>query len=335
MTKFKYTFSLALLVTTAVVGASHAAAQITTFEIAGGKDVYPTTINIDGVVAGYYVDPGGNSRGFLRDAVGNITTFEAPGFSSGFVTTVWGVNIEGAVVGGGYVVGLAAKGFVRNADGSIEAIDVPGSGVVTAQSINDGGAVTGVWTDASYITHGFLRSAAGAITIFDAPGATSTRPRSINNRGEIAGTCWIGSVQRAFLRDAKGHFTIFDLPNSLGAQSMSVNQRGAVVGFFNAGGSFRGFLRARTGEIVELNVAPQSTFGTFPQTIRSNGTVAGYFFDTGNVARGFVRNQRGVVSTFDAPGASATFVNAANDDGVVAGSYIDASTGSSRGFVRQ
>jgi hypothetical protein len=53
--------------------------------------------------------------------------------------------------------------------------------------------------------------------------------------------------------------------------------------------------------------APGSGTGAFQGTtslaISPNGTITGYYLDSGNVAHGFVRARDGTFITFDAPGA--------------------------------
>src|SRR6516225_10810928 len=62
-----------------------------------GYDTYPYSINEAGVVAGSYSNQDGIGpfRGFVRDALGTITTFAAPGIS----TDAHSINVAGAIAG--------------------------------------------------------------------------------------------------------------------------------------------------------------------------------------------------------------------------------------------
>jgi hypothetical protein len=63
--------------------------------------------------------------------------------------------------------------------------------------------------------------------------------------------------------------------------------------------------------------------GTFAYSINQQGTIAGFYLDKSNVYHGFVRTQRGHITTFDAPGAAGTFAANINPAGVIAGDYFD------------
>ena len=68
--------------------------------------------------------------------------------------------------------------------------------------------------------------------------------------------------------------------------------------------------------------------GTFPSAINKRGEVAGYCIDSIAVAHGFVRDTRGRITVFDAPGAGerqrqGTFATDINNDGTIVGYYID------------
>jgi hypothetical protein len=73
--------------------------------------------------------------------------------------------------------------------------------------------------------------------------------------------------------------------------------------------------------------------GTQAASINIQGKIAGFYFDSNNVPHGFVRTERGDITTFDAPGAVATLAFGNNPEGAIAGFYFD-SNGASHGFVR-
>jgi uncharacterized membrane protein len=73
--------------------------------------------------------------------------------------------------------------------------------------------------------------------------------------------------------------------------------------------------------------------GTAAQSINVEGEIAGFYFDSNNVSHGFVRTKGGHITTFDAPGAVATYAAQINPAGVIAGDYADASN-LSHGYVR-
>lgn len=78
--------------------------------------------------------------------------------------------------------------------------------------------------------------------------------------------------------------------------------------------------------------------GTFPTAINERGEVIGYCVDSIAVAHGFVRDARGRIAVFDAPGDGAhqrqgTFPSDINNTGTIVGYYVD-SNRLHHGFVR-
>lgn len=165
--------------------------------------------------------------------------------------------------------------------------DVPGAGTDAGQGtvvrgINTFGTITGVYITPDSVQHGFVRLPGAKdknILKFDSPGA-GTQP-------------WHGTVPQA------------------------INIMGAVVGFYiNDANETHGFLRAWDGKITALDAPDAGTgsaidpatgsttfFGTFPETINDFGEIGGYYIDVSGIYHGFVRDPRGKITEFDAPGA--------------------------------
>src|SRR2546426_161960 len=82
----------------------------------------------------------------------------------------------------------------------------------------------------------------------------------------------------------------------------------------------------------------QGTFVVSPLIINPNGAIAGYYTDSAFVNHGFLRDQNGSFTTFDAPGAGTgadqgTFSFAISPGGEITGFYFDG-TNASHGFLR-
>jgi hypothetical protein len=73
--------------------------------------------------------------------------------------------------------------------------------------------------------------------------------------------------------------------------------------------------------------------GTVAQSINVQGEIAGYYFDSSGVSHGFVRTNRGEITSFDPPGSVSTSAYGSNPEGAIAGYYSD-SNGVTHGFVR-
>jgi uncharacterized membrane protein len=144
----------------------------------------------------------------------------------------------------------------------------------------------------------------------------------------------------------------------LGTQGPGINPEGAITGFYSDSKNvMHGFLRARDGRITTFEApgAGSETVtgfqfttipwvyggqGTYAIAINPAGAIAGFYYDSNNVAHGFLRSPDGKFTTINAPspyvgtaegqGTSAANINPA---GVIAGYTVDAG-GVFHGFVR-
>lgn len=255
------------------------------------------------------------------------------------------INEHGAVVG--HYVGPSgySHGFVRTRNGKLVTFDVPGAANTLPASINGPGAITGYYTVASpvkrgcgnTVKRGFLRDH-GAFTTFDAPGAgigiakcpmghpeacvyRGTVPTSINDDGVITGYFIdANNLEHGFVRDRYGAFITFD------PQAVDAGEDAAVVEY--------------PGPFIDQ--------GTVPNGINNGGMVVGDYFGHPNATRssasgpaaahGFVRDNQGVFTIFDAPDAGprarqGTHALCINTDGAITGYYSDAKY-VVHGFVR-
>jgi len=132
-----------------------------------GVGTLPISINTAGDVAGAYTDANRVAHAFVRSANGAITTFDAPGASTG--TGMLPGTVGGSISDAGNIAGMYSDasavlhGFVRAANGTITTFDAPGVGAgmgivqgTAGFSINAAGNITGAYTDASAVVHGFV-----------------------------------------------------------------------------------------------------------------------------------------------------------------------------------
>ena len=249
------------------------------------QGTFPAAINKRGEVAGHCLDSIGVAHGFVRDAQGRITVFEAPGAGSRqregtFVTDI---NNAGTIVG--YYLDSSAvhHGFVREPNGAFTVLDAPGAGAgmgppsmghpelmtrqgTVASGLNDQGTIVGYFMDAKNVHHGFFFNNRGIFIAFDVPGSGGTSPQSINNSGEITGTYndpprvpdngrdrrfWPGP-SHGFLRDANGKFTDCDLPSDDASEPQTVDDSGTIVGSYSL--NRNGFVRDAGGTFAMFGV---------------------------------------------------------------------------------
>jgi uncharacterized membrane protein len=207
----------------------------TTFSVPGSMATRPTAINASGVVVGIYLDSNNDTPAFIRDAQGNITTFEAA--PSAYSTTPSGINSSGEICG--YEIdSTGTHGFLRDATGNITIFDVPGSDPINGSypnAINAGGVVVGSFYGSVGGSQGFMRDALGNFTDIYAPDGTETTPVSINDLGDIAGSGETLHLELfGFVQYSSGTVEFEDPVAYVdyGTNVASINTSGAVVGFY-------------------------------------------------------------------------------------------------------
>ena len=144
------------------------------------------------------------------------------------------------------------------------------------------------------------------------PDASLSLTNGVNNRGQTTGlyidadatprpdgTFPAGSIH-GFVRDQRGRITSFDVPNGDYTRPLGINDRGQTAGDYSD---------------------PGATLG--PDGRGPPGTI-----------HGFVRDRRGVITTFDAPFFRLHDVRDLNDRGQIVG-YYDNPDDTQRGYLRQ
>jgi hypothetical protein len=132
-----------------------------------GYGTYPSSINLWGVITGFYGDANAVLHGFVRNPDGHITTFDAPGANTlpGYLagTGAGSINALGVIVGQFFDANFVSHGFIRSPGGTFTIIDAPGATTTPgnfqgtwAGSVNLLGIVTGQYQDPSGGTHGFV-----------------------------------------------------------------------------------------------------------------------------------------------------------------------------------
>jgi hypothetical protein len=244
----------------------------------------PTAINASGVITGIYNN--GSMHGFVRDALGNITEFDA--ISPPSNTTPKAINNKGEIVGqAGY------NGFLRKANGKIVSFGVADAEHTSATAINSSGTIAGYYEDSFGNTHGFSRAKDGDITTFDVPGGfDNVYVAGIDIAGNIAGYAWNNSAYVGFVYNAASQsasvFFVSGCPQTLVS---GMNYAGAIVGQCYSTGdyTYHGYTRTPDGTITEYDGPNAGSFGagTFPTAISANGKSVGYTEDNTGAYSGY------------------------------------------------
>jgi uncharacterized membrane protein len=298
--------------------------------------IFGTSMNAEGLIAGYYTDASNNTHAFLRDRSGAVTTIDPPGNSNFSIVGALAnsINSKDAVAGNLFDGNFVEHGFLRDKQGAFTTIDAPNAAQGTrARSVNDEGEVAGDYEDSNFIRHGYVRDESGSIATFDPPDASAafvgegTRVFSINNSGSVTGYFIdANDVHHGFVRDEDGGIATFSAPGAAtaaqgeGTFAWSINDDGEIAGYFtDTAFKAHGFVRDKHGLITRFDV-PNAIYGTFAYSINNEGTVAGYYSDASGFPHGFVRDRHGRFTVVDSPEKGyGTVLRAINDKGNVAG----------------
>jgi Bacterial Ig-like domain (group 3) len=298
-----------------------------------------TAIDAAGDVAGIYFDKNSNEHAFVLPASGTVTPFDASGTGGSKIETIpIGFDANGDIAGLYLDANSRVHGFLRAASsGTITILDITGEDTGRMEGtfpvcINGSGVIAGNYsttiTTASgtnSFAHGWVREANGTVSTFDAEPLPSTYGStnpgtyviSINASAEVAGFYIDGSgAEHGFLRNAGGSITIINPPNAgtgseQGSLVTGIDAAGDAIGVYtDTNNAIHGFVRsASTGTITVIDApgAGTATYqGTYPDAIDAAGDISGSFTDTNNVVHGFVLPAGGTITTYDAPGASAS-----------------------------
>jgi uncharacterized membrane protein len=291
--------------------------------------------NSAGRVVGGYVDDQDRFHGFVQRG-SRVATLDVPGARG---TVASKINDDGAIVGfytdgSGTAVAQAEHGFLYDG-GRFRRIDVRGAAETRPFGINDGGQIVGEHVDAAGISHGYVRGLDGAVTSFDVPGAEATLPSDIDDGGQIVGAYYDRETQvvHGFLRAIDGTITTIDAPGTgFLTQAVGINEGGQIVGYsIDDCNVVRGFVRQADGSFATVE-PPGGRSNTTVQDIDDQGRLVDQY---GVLFSGYVRDPRGRIATFDAPGCRDRDPGGGRQPRCdIVGTYDPDTTGNRQGFLR-
>jgi uncharacterized membrane protein len=189
----------------------------------GAAQTVVSGINGAGNTAGFYIDTGGTTHGFV-DIGSTFATVDSPGTT---FNELLGLN-DSDQAAGFYQSGSDqfAYTYFSGVFTPLTSFFPVGTTISEATDVNNAGDVTGF-----YGSNGFL-IASGVLTTLDYPGAASTKALGLNNMGQVVGE-YVDSlgVTHGFVFDGV-HYTSFDVPGSVSTVINGINDSGQIVGFF-------------------------------------------------------------------------------------------------------
>ena len=136
---------------------------------------FPSAVNVEGEVTGYYLDSTFVFHGFIRTPKGDYVTFEAPGADttpdSYNGTLPSSINDLGVVVGRITMRVAPATDFSAARAEKLTTFNVPGQAGINPIAINLEGRSSATTLIRAIRSHAFLRTPNGKITTWDGPGA--------------------------------------------------------------------------------------------------------------------------------------------------------------------
>lgn len=173
---------------------------VTLIDYPGSILTVATAINASGTIVGYWADAGSVFHAFLRDPLGNFTSFDPAIDATAVYATA--INTSGEIAGW-YNNSRGAFLYARAVDGTITTITLSGNPFIIGFStpvLNDSGEMAGAATlnNGAGKAVGYARATGGKITqlqIFGDP----TAIYAINNIGQLAGTYQVNGVWNGFM----------------------------------------------------------------------------------------------------------------------------------------
>jgi probable HAF family extracellular repeat protein len=184
----------------------------------------------------------------------------------------------------------------------------------------------------------------GHFTNENFPGSVQTQVTGINDqfpkRGGVTVGFWsntnlgVGMDSNFGFVDFRGHFINVNNPNTPTKapsfnQLLGVNNNNIAVGFYtDANGANHGYTYTInggtfSGDINDPNAGTGMGQGTTAAAINNKGQIVGFYTDKNGVTHGFFL-KRGVFTTIDPTGSTATQLLGVNDKELAVGDYVDA-----------
>jgi probable HAF family extracellular repeat protein len=167
----------------------------------GGLTSWATSINRDGVVAGWADRADGFSRAVYWTSKGPVDLGSLGGAWSA-CSTAWGINSAGIVVGTSCVANSGTHAVRFRGPGEIDDLGTFGGYSATARAINDAGVIVGLASYADATTHGFVYADGKATDVGALPGTRYSQLVAINGSGVAVGSSSDGGSGRGVVYGA-------------------------------------------------------------------------------------------------------------------------------------
>lgn len=262
------------------------------FDPPGSVDTVPRAVNNAGQNVGGFVDGGGVTHGYLRNANGSFATIDPPGST---FTVAAGINDAGTIVGEWQEGGGAFHGFVRSPAGIYTTVDFPGAADCGIAGINNLGNLSGSFDLGDQSTSIAFARIGGIFSQFEDPAAVpmQTAAGGINALNFIVGLYGdAAGNSHGLVRTPAGQIHNFDFPGADNTIPTRLNDSGQAAGQYFTNFPSHGFLvtgvmgpSGPTSPLQFFSFDYPDSQATALRGINNVGQVAGFFRYRGDPAR--------------------------------------------------
>ena len=306
-----------------------------TVEYPGASETFASFAAL-GSVLGSYVDAEGIYHAYVRTPDGRFASFDIDVPDLEYLI-VPAYNNVGVGVLQAQAVGDVPRTYVGRI-GALHELRFPGSLSTEGWNINQDGSVVGYHDSADGQRHGFIARPA-APSDDEPPVAPDVTPAAFNYTFEsidVPGVDFLAVTASSDFEDYAGYtrspngekivgftlidgvFMTYDFPGSQNTQFYALGNSGIAAGHYqDSEGLYHGVL-LENGELRQYDFP--GAVQTFLHGISdATGALTGNYIDDSGVRRGFSGDL-----IIEYPGASETFADFVNAEGLVVGSYVDA-----------
>ncbi len=266
---------------------------LATFDYPGtGNSTTGVSINDAGEIAGFYTDPLGVTRGYVRSRDG---TFSAPIVEPDDGTSTFALGINNLGIVSGYFLGAADgadHGYLLSGDVFTQ-FDVPSAVSTFVEKNNDAGDFVGASDTATQDLQAFA-NIGGSIMAINIPEAVSSFAQGINRADDVVGYYSdSGGIVHAFIRDAAGVLKFpIDFPGAVFTSVLeAVNDHNGMVGRYSDGaGVIHGAFLRRPNIFVSFDFPGAAA--TSLNGINNREFVTGRYTDSSGIRHGIVARVR-------------------------------------------
>ena len=300
-------------------------------EFPGAPETFADFVNASGRMVGSYIDTDGIYHAYVRSLKGKFTSIKLPDVGKLEYYFIHGISDADTIVARSKAVDDVPRTYVGKF-GVLQELRFPGSVSTEGYNINQDGSVVGYYDTADGRRHGFIaRPIADEAPLVAQPPTHTYTFESI----DVPGIDFLAVTASSDFEDYAGYtksadgekevaftliddvFMTYDFSGSQKTHFYALGNNGQAAGHYqDSDGLYHGVI-LENGELRQYNF-PNAVETEIYGISDATGALTGNFTDTSGIRRGFTGDE-----IIEAPGASETFADFVNADGVVVGSYVD------------